>query len=151
MWCDLLYAIRAASNPPAVASRSWRILIAQRGTPVAAEATAFPASEVDDRDCYQRGRPTGPRKPKKGNAMTTATNASPADARMSPAIQQPHSSSQHMVRIPPEEIAERAYELFMARGGAHGQDIDDWLLAESELVRARLTRQPKTSDRMSAA
>jgi DUF2934 family protein len=82
--------------------------------------------------------------------MTTATNPAPADARMSPAIQQPHSSSQHMVRIPPEEIAERAYELFMARGGAHGQDVDDWLLAESELLRARLMRQPKAPDRTPA-
>jgi hypothetical protein len=56
-----------------------------------------------------------------------------------------------MVTIPPEEIASRAYELFMARGGAHGSDLDDWLLAESELVRAKLTRQPKTSDRITAA
>jgi hypothetical protein len=79
--------------------------------------------------------------------MTTASNASSADARTSQTIQQPHSSSQHMVRISPEEIAERAYELFMARGGAHGNDVDDWLHAESELLRARLTRQPKAPDR----
>jgi hypothetical protein len=84
--------------------------------------------------------------------MSTAANAAPTDARMSPMIQQPHPSSQQMVTIPPEEIATRAYELFMARGGAHGGDIDDWLLAESELVRAKLlTRQPKTSERITAS
>jgi hypothetical protein len=82
--------------------------------------------------------------------MTTASNTSPADARMSPTIQQPHSASQHMVRISPDEIAERAYELFVARGGAHGKDVDDWLLAESELVRSRLMRQPKAPDRTPA-
>ena len=31
------------------------------------------------------------------------------------------------------EIARRAYELYEQRGGAHGHDIDDWLLAEREL------------------
>lgn len=32
-----------------------------------------------------------------------------------------------------EEIARRAYELFLERGGESGQDIDDWLRAETEL------------------
>jgi hypothetical protein len=82
--------------------------------------------------------------------MTTAANLSAADARMSSTIQQPHASSQHIVTIPTEEIAERAYELFMARGGAHGKDVDDWLLAESELVRARLVPQPKAANRTPA-
>lgn len=27
----------------------------------------------------------------------------------------------------------RAYELYLARGGEHGHDLDDWLRAESEL------------------
>jgi hypothetical protein len=34
-----------------------------------------------------------------------------------------------------ERIAHRAYELFMARGGADGQDLEDWLEAERELER----------------
>jgi hypothetical protein len=33
-----------------------------------------------------------------------------------------------------EEIAKRAYELFLARGCRHGQDRDDWLQAEYELM-----------------
>ena len=32
-----------------------------------------------------------------------------------------------------EEIAVRSYELFLARGGIHGHDVEDWLQAESEL------------------
>ena len=36
----------------------------------------------------------------------------------------------------PEAIAARAYELYLARGGADGKDIDDWLKAEQDL-RAR--------------
>ncbi len=32
-----------------------------------------------------------------------------------------------------EEVARRAYELFVARGGTHGYDIEDWLKAEREL------------------
>ena len=33
----------------------------------------------------------------------------------------------------PAEIAKRAHELYLARGGAHGYDLDDWLQAEREL------------------
>jgi hypothetical protein len=31
------------------------------------------------------------------------------------------------------EIARRAYELFLSRGGVHGRDVEDWLTAEQEL------------------
>jgi hypothetical protein len=32
-----------------------------------------------------------------------------------------------------DQIRLRAYEIFLARGEAPGQDLDDWLRAESEL------------------
>jgi len=32
-----------------------------------------------------------------------------------------------------EQIAARAYEIFIARGGQHGRDQEDWYQAESEL------------------
>jgi hypothetical protein len=35
-----------------------------------------------------------------------------------------------------ESIRVRAYELFLARGGAHGDDLADWLNAEKELLGA---------------
>jgi hypothetical protein len=31
------------------------------------------------------------------------------------------------------DIARRAFELYCARGGQHGHDVDDWLQAEREL------------------
>ena len=33
-----------------------------------------------------------------------------------------------------EEIELRAYQIYVERGGAHGQDVDDWQQAERELV-----------------
>lgn len=32
-----------------------------------------------------------------------------------------------------EDIQRRAYELFLSRGGIHGNDQEDWFLAEQEL------------------
>jgi hypothetical protein len=49
--------------------------------------------------------------------------------------------SQQFVNFSTEGIAQRAYELYMARGGSHGRGVDDWLRAESELTRGGL-RQP---------
>ena len=37
--------------------------------------------------------------------------------------------------VPSEnDIARRAYELFVERGGQHGRDLDDWLSAKRELL-----------------
>ena len=38
-------------------------------------------------------------------------------------------------RQPPTErdIALRAYQLFIQRGGQHGYDVEDWLLAQRQL------------------
>jgi len=33
-----------------------------------------------------------------------------------------------------DRIALRAYELYLARGGADGADFDDWIAAERELI-----------------
>ena len=48
-----------------------------------------------------------------------------------------------------EAVAQRAYELFLARGASHGFDLQDWLDAERELIgrgnigasRSRLARR----------
>ena len=40
-----------------------------------------------------------------------------------------------------EAIALRAYELFLARGGQHGSDLEDWLQAERELLNAARSRR----------
>ncbi len=38
-----------------------------------------------------------------------------------------------------DEIRARAYELFLARGASHGNDLADWFTAEQELRAARTT------------
>jgi hypothetical protein len=35
-------------------------------------------------------------------------------------------------------IRQRAYDLYLKRGGADGHDVDDWLEAEAELVQGAL-------------
>jgi hypothetical protein len=44
-------------------------------------------------------------------------------------------------RPDPERISARAYELYLARGGADGQAWDDWLAAERELSDAVVPRE----------
>ena len=35
---------------------------------------------------------------------------------------------------PREEIELRSYQIYIERGGAHGEEMEDWLQAERELV-----------------
>lgn len=50
-------------------------------------------------------------------------------------------SDSHPRRDPiTEAIAQRAYELFVARGQQHGHDLDDWLQAEREFAEAAKSR-----------
>ncbi len=39
-----------------------------------------------------------------------------------------------MMELLRERIAKRAHEKFVARGGQHGYDLEDWLEAEREVV-----------------
>ena len=43
-----------------------------------------------------------------------------------------------------EEIASRAHELYLQRGGEHGKDVEDWVRAERELSEEPVTRPAKT-------
>ena len=49
-----------------------------------------------------------------------------------------------------EEIARRAYELYLQRGGEHGKDVEDWFRAENELSDEPLARIVKTKARLSS-
>jgi hypothetical protein len=40
-----------------------------------------------------------------------------------------------------EEIARRAYEIYLARGGAAGHEQEDWLQAEKELKERSLSQK----------
>ncbi len=47
----------------------------------------------------------------------------------------PRSGQQIAERHPTrEEIELRAYQIYVERGGAHGNDLEDWLQAELELI-----------------
>jgi len=39
-----------------------------------------------------------------------------------------------VTRVSAEAVRRRAYSLFLARGREHGHDVEDWLLAETELT-----------------
>jgi hypothetical protein len=39
-----------------------------------------------------------------------------------------------------DEVARRAYEIYVARGRGEGSDLEDWLRAERELLREREER-----------
>jgi hypothetical protein len=43
-----------------------------------------------------------------------------------------------------EEIARRAHELYLQRGGEHGKDVDDWLTADKDLGEEPVAEPAKT-------
>ena len=51
-----------------------------------------------------------------------------------PIEQSLESEPQTTVHPTSEEIELRAYKIYVDRGGAHGQDVEDWLQAENELA-----------------
>jgi hypothetical protein len=54
-----------------------------------------------------------------------------------------------------EDVARRAYDLFLSRGGQHGHDVDDWLEAERQLTSmtapARAVRRIASAPRVTKA
>jgi hypothetical protein len=43
-----------------------------------------------------------------------------------------------------QEIARRAHELYLRRGGEHGKDVEDWVRAERELSDVPVAEPLKT-------
>jgi hypothetical protein len=72
----------------------------------------------------------------KSSASSTNTSTTPATRPASAARET--TASRPVTLVTPEQIAARAYEIFIARGQQDGRDLEDWLQAESEL---RLGRQ----------
>lgn len=44
-----------------------------------------------------------------------------------------------------EDVRQRAYDIYLARGASDGGDVDDWLAAEREM-RAQASREPERSE-----
>ena len=70
-------------------------------------------------------------------ATTSAISDARALGRARRRMDQTPTDSVEPIEFSAELIARRAYELFLERGATHGHDVDDWLTAESELMRAR--------------
>lgn len=59
----------------------------------------------------------------------------PRNTKKTTAASEPPSTTPpaSLVETSQEEIARRAYEIYLRRGGSNGHDLDDWLQAEREL------------------
>ncbi|HEV2205560.1 MAG TPA: DUF2934 domain-containing protein [Candidatus Acidoferrales bacterium] len=66
------------------------------------------------------------------NHTATAAKAAYAPKASKPA---PFAATEQIVEAEPtfEQIRQRAYEIFLARGDEPGDDLQDWLKAEHEL------------------
>ena len=47
---------------------------------------------------------------------------------------QPSVAAENQRAMSKDDVAQRAYELFLARGRVEGHDVEDWLEAERQLV-----------------
>jgi hypothetical protein len=63
-------------------------------------------------------------------ARTTSTTTKRKSTRPPAVVSVETSAPSH------DEIAARAYELFLLRGGVHGHDLEDWARAERELSKS---------------
>lgn len=45
----------------------------------------------------------------------------------------PKELTEAVAQVTEHDIARRAYDLYLARGGEHGHHVEDWLQAEREL------------------
>jgi hypothetical protein len=66
----------------------------------------------------------------------------------SPTVRKSSTVNGHPTR---EEIALRAYEIFLERGGAPGNELEDWTRAERELLEISTTPRRKARPKSIAA
>jgi hypothetical protein len=45
-----------------------------------------------------------------------------------------------------DDIARKAFDIYVARGGEHGHDLEDWLNAESQLLADLVSRRRHRDD-----
>jgi DUF2934 family protein len=89
-------------------------------------------------DRFALGRLASPRRLQERSPIMPKTARSKNIAEEGPASPPPAEETASTEAEPSlEAIAERAYEIYKARGGVHGKDSDDWLEAELELRATR--------------
>jgi hypothetical protein len=52
---------------------------------------------------------------------------------VTPRVDQSTVKADVVTRVSAQDVSHRAYDLFQARGSEHGHDVEDWLVAETEL------------------
>jgi hypothetical protein len=57
-------------------------------------------------------------------------------SKIAPEREETESPAPQMQAISEQDIAQRAYALYLAQGGEDGHDVEHWLQAESELREA---------------
>ena len=55
------------------------------------------------------------------------------DERTATAADRASKSMAQPATVTDSDVARRAHDLYVGRGGEHGHDVDDWLQAEREL------------------
>ena len=65
--------------------------------------------------------------------MAKSAGRKPSEAVATAADRSAKSLTNGRANVAEHDNARRAYELYLARDRAHGQDVDDWLKAEREL------------------
>jgi hypothetical protein len=78
--------------------------------------------------------------PKKSADAPASLGPSPSRSPRARAADTVRAGSTGNIEPSHDEIAEAAYERYLSRGGAHGQDVDDWMEAERELRARRRSR-----------
>ena len=81
-----------------------------------------------------------PRTPKSTNGAS-----GPATSKR-PSTKKPNGNG----GISSDEVARRAYEIYLSRGGGHGADFDDWLEAERQLKQPIAAKSKKRQPSPSA-
>jgi hypothetical protein len=76
--------------------------------------------------------------------MPTTRNGS------SPKVTEPRTARKS---LEPKDIALRAYQIYLERGGAPGNELDDWTRAERELLatNGKPSHKPKSKSKSMAA
>ncbi len=83
---------------------------------------------------------------KRGTLQKTRPSNGPAarSERNKPAVPSNSGGNSTFLTISQGEIADRAYSLFLARGGQPGDDWADWFRAEGELGREKALMAAET-------
>jgi hypothetical protein len=78
--------------------------------------------------------------PKKIADATASPDSSISRPSRARAVETVRGGNTGNLKLSHNEIAEAAYQRYLSRGGAHGQDVDDWMEAERELRAQRASR-----------